>query len=156
MSMSRRLVDLGFRALNRFHRGVWRASGGVLGGRAYGLEMVELLTRGRRSGATHSTMLLVPVSDEERLVVVASKGGDARDPDWYLNLLADPRVVVRRRGRVRPMMARAVSSSEREQLWPEAVSRYPHYESYQRRAGRQIPMVMLYPVDDAASRAGAS
>ena len=124
---------------------------GRLGSRAYGVEMVQVTTIGRRSGRAHSTMLLVPVRVGEELVVVASKGGDHRDPDWFKNLVADPRVFVRSRGRMRAMEARVASPAEREPLWASAVNRYHHYEEYQRRAGREIPVVVLRPVHQSAS-----
>ncbi len=152
MTLSARAVDGGFRLLNGLHRALWRLSGGRVGSRAYGLDMVELTTIGRRSGRAHSTMLLVPLRDGERLVVVASKGGDVRDPDWFKNVVADPRVYLRERGRVRAMEARVASPVERERLWVRAVDRYPHYERYQRRAGREIPVVVLAPTAPASSR----
>jgi deazaflavin-dependent oxidoreductase (nitroreductase family) len=40
-------------------------------------------------------MLVVPIVDSDRLVLVASSGGDDRHPAWYLNLQANPEVRVR-------------------------------------------------------------
>ena len=37
-------------------------------------------------------MLTAPVADGDRVVLVASKGGDDRDPDWYRDLLAHPEI----------------------------------------------------------------
>ena len=34
-----------------------------------------------------STMLTAPIMDDQRVVLVASKGGDDRDPEWYRNLV---------------------------------------------------------------------
>jgi deazaflavin-dependent oxidoreductase (nitroreductase family) len=138
---------LGFRILNTFHHTVVRASGGRLGTRAYGLDMVELVTTGRRSARAHSTMLLVPLRDGSNLVLVASKGGDQRDPDWYKNLVANPLVWVTMRGESVEMLARVVTPEERALLWPRIVARYRHYEGYQRRAGRLIPLVICTPRD---------
>jgi deazaflavin-dependent oxidoreductase (nitroreductase family) len=41
--------------------------------------------------------VLVLVVDGDRVVLVASNGGDDRDPDWYLNLVAHPEVDLTRR-----------------------------------------------------------
>ena len=41
---------------------------------------VELHTIGSKTGQPRSTMLTSPVHDDNRVVLVASKGGDDRDP----------------------------------------------------------------------------
>ena len=54
--------------------------------------VVELHTKGRKSGLPRSCYLTTPVYDSKRVVVViASKDGDDRNPDWYRNLQAAPR-----------------------------------------------------------------
>jgi deazaflavin-dependent oxidoreductase (nitroreductase family) len=50
-----------------------------------------LTTRGRRSGQLRRTALIYG-RDGERYLVVASKGGAATHPLWYLNLFARPAV----------------------------------------------------------------
>jgi deazaflavin-dependent oxidoreductase (nitroreductase family) len=112
--------------------------------------MVELVTTGRRSGQPHSTMLLVPIRDGPDLVVVASKGGDQRDPDWFKNLVANPLVRVTMRGRSLEMLARVATPEEHALWWPGVVARYRHYEDYQRRAGRTIPLVICSPRDGSS------
>jgi len=90
-------------------------------------------------------MLLVPLIVGADLVVVASKGGDDRDPDWFKNLIVNPSVRVTMGGRGVEMLARVATPEEHAQWWPRAVARYPHYASYQRRAGRSIPLVVCTP-----------
>lgn len=109
--------------------------------------MVELVTTGRRSGQAHSTMLLVPLRDGPDLVVVASKGGDRRDPDWFKNLVADPVVRVTSRGHSVEMRARVATPEEHALLWPRVVARFRHYEGYQRRTSRLIPLVICTQID---------
>ncbi len=140
-----RLVDTGFRALNRFHRGVVRLSRGRLGRRAFAMAVIELHTTGRRSGLERTTLLTVPVRDGDALVVVASKGGDDRDPQWLRNLLVRPEVAVTLEGVRRPMRARVAGPDEAAALWPRVVARYRPYEGYRRRAAREIPLVVLEP-----------
>jgi len=62
------------------HRAVFNASKGRIFGKAFGMPIVELVTTGRRSGKERSTMLAVPITDGDRLVLVASFGGDDRHP----------------------------------------------------------------------------
>lgn len=139
------LTDLGFKALNGVHRGALRASRGRIGRSAFGMAVIELHTVGRRSGCEHSTMLTTPVADSGRVVLVASKIGDDRDPDWYRNLLAHPEVeftVARERKAAR---ARVATAEEASELWPLVLSAYRPYGSYQRRSSRDIPLVICEP-----------
>lgn len=145
MTIPPRLVDAGFRALNAFHRSVLRVSGGRVGDRAFGMQVIELETVGRRTGRRHVATLTVPVVQGSTLVLVASKGGDDRDPDWLRNLLAQPRVVVTRRGDRAAMTARVATAEERSSLWPQVVASYRSYASYQRRSAREIPLVLCAP-----------
>jgi deazaflavin-dependent oxidoreductase (nitroreductase family) len=90
-------------------------------------------------------MLTAPVIDGDRVVLVASKGGDDRDPDWYRNLLADPDIELTLAGRRRPMRARRASPEEKAELWPQVVAAYQGYGSYQGRTERDIPLVICEP-----------
>ena len=74
---------------------------------------VELTTIGRKSGQPRTTMLTSPISDDSRVVLVASKGGDDRDPQWYRNLSANPDVEVTIDGNTRKMRARTASPEEK-------------------------------------------
>src|SRR3712207_9432814 len=78
------------------HRAIFNISKGRIFGKAFGMPLIELVTTGRRSGKERSTMLSVPIVDGDRLVLVASFGGDDRHPTWYLNLQANPEVRAKR------------------------------------------------------------
>ncbi|MRG60217.1 nitroreductase family deazaflavin-dependent oxidoreductase [Agromyces sp. CFH 90414] len=127
------------------HRLVIRVTGGRLGWRLGRLEVVELHTRGRRSGERRSAMLTAPIVDDDRIVLVASKGGADRHPAWYLNLVADPRVELTTRTGLRPMIARTADADERAALWPRVVRSYAGYRRYQERTARVIPVVICEP-----------
>ncbi len=133
--------------LNRFHGGVVRLSRGRLGRRALGMDVIELHTTGVRTGRARTTHLTVPVRDGDTLVVVASKGGDDRDPQWLRNVVAQPEVAVTLEGVRRPMRARIAGPDEAAGVWPRVVARYRPYGAYRRRAAREIPLVVLEPVD---------
>ena len=143
MDMQQYLADVGLKTMSRVHRAIVHLSGGQLLGSAFGMPVVELHTVGRKSGLPRSTMLTAPVIDGGRVVLVASKGGDDRDPDWYRNLMAHPEVELTMAGRRRPMLARRVSAAEKAELWPRVVAAYRGYGSYQRRTERDIPLVIL-------------
>lgn len=124
--------DLQLKTMNAFHRCILRLSGGHLGWRAGGMPVLELTTTGRVSGQPHTVMLTSPVQDGDRLVIVASRGGDDRHPAWFLNLRDQPRVDVVFGGKPkRPMQARVATAEERATLWPRVTSASKGYAGYQ-------------------------
>ena len=139
------LVDAGFKLLNATHKGALWITGGRWPKLLFGMPGVELHTVGRTSGERRSTMLTTPVHDDQRVVLVASKGGDKRDPQWYRNLRVNPDVEITMDGRTRPMRARTASPEEKAALWPDIVAVYKGYDAYQQKAGRDIPVVILEP-----------
>ena len=102
------------------------------------MPVVELHTVGRKSGRPRSTMLTSPLVEGDRIVLVASKGGDDRDPDWYQNLVAHPDIELTMAGECRAMSARPASAEEKADLWPRVVAAYKGYGAYQRRTVRDI------------------
>lgn len=112
------------------------------------MAVVELHTVGGRTGQRRSTMLTSPVHGNGRFVLVASKGGDDRNPEWYLNLCANPDVELSIRGVTRRYRARTASAEERAELWPRIVAAYPGYAAYQRRSERVIPVVLCEEQSD--------
>jgi deazaflavin-dependent oxidoreductase (nitroreductase family) len=103
-----------------------------------------LRTTGRRSGQPRTTPLSY-TKDGDTYVVIASDGGSPRDPDWYLNLQADPEADIEVGGRRSHVQAETVSGDERDRLWRQAVQSYGGYAGYQARTDRQIPVVRLTP-----------
>ncbi|HVB91235.1 MAG TPA: nitroreductase family deazaflavin-dependent oxidoreductase [Acidimicrobiales bacterium] len=138
-------ADIGLRLMNRAHKAILRLSGGRVLSSAFGMPAVELHTIGRKSGEKRSTMLTSPVHNEHRVVLVASKGGDDRHPLWYGNLTANPDVEITIKGETRPMRARTASASEKAELWPQIVGAYKGYAGYQKKTGRDIPVVICEP-----------
>jgi deazaflavin-dependent oxidoreductase (nitroreductase family) len=141
----RPLVDAGFKLMNLTHKAALRVTGGRWPTLLFGMPGVELQTTGRTSGLPRTTMLATPVHDDRRVVLIASKGGDHRDPQWYRNLVANPDVRVTMQGETRGMRARTASPEERAALWPDIVAAYKGYDSYQKKAGREIPVVICEP-----------
>src|SRR5271170_6449686 len=139
-SMQQHLADIGLRTMSQVHRAILHGTGGRVLGSAFGMQVVELQTVGRKSGLARTTMLTTPVVEGDRIVLVASKGGDDRDPDWYRNLMAHPEAELTMGGRRRPMLARQASAAEKAELWPRVVAAYQGYGSYQRRTERDIPL----------------
>ena len=145
MSLQRSLTDIGFKVLNETHRATLRLSGGRIGRSAYGMPVVELRTVGRKTGQTRVTVLTAPLHDENRVVLVASKGGNDRNPQWYGNLTANPDVEILIDGERRELRARTASADERKELWPQILRAYGGYGAYQQKTDREIPVVICEP-----------
>lgn len=124
------------------HSGLYRTTGGKVGGSLFGAPILLLTTTGRKSGKRRTTPL-VYLEQGEELVLVASSGGSDRMPAWYLNLRADPTVRVQVGRHKRRMQARRATPEEREELWPKVVELYRGYESYRLKTERRIPLVIL-------------
>jgi deazaflavin-dependent oxidoreductase (nitroreductase family) len=140
--------DLLFKAMNGLHRGTLKLSGGRIGWRASGMVVLELTTTGRKSGQPRTVMLTSPLQQGDTIVVVASRGGDDQHPSWFLNLRDHPDVEVVLAGQPkRPMRARVASPEERAELWPEITNKHRNYAGYQSKTAREIPLVLLQPVD---------
>jgi deazaflavin-dependent oxidoreductase (nitroreductase family) len=138
-------VDLGFKLLSTTHRGLWRLSGGRILGSAFGMTVAELHTIGRKSGQPRVTMLTAPIHDAAKVVLVASKGGDDRHPQWYRNLTVHPEVEILIEGTLRQLRARTASATEKAELWPQILRAYQGYGDYQEKAARDIPVVICEP-----------
>lgn len=106
-----------------------------------------LTTTGRRTGRRRAvTRYAFP--DGERLVVVGSRGGAARDPAWAANLRANPAATVTRGNRVAEMRATEAKGPGRERLWRLVGEAFPLYATYQRRTARTIPLFVLEPATE--------
>ena len=137
--------DLVAKCVTTVHRTVFDLSKGRLLGGAKGMPVVKLTTVGRKSGQRRSTMLTSPLVEGDNVVLVASYGGDDRNPAWFGNLVVNPDVEIVMGGSSRPMRARVAEGDERTRLWEELTARHSNYAGYQRRTQRQIPVVVLEP-----------
>lgn len=131
-------------SITRIQRWLYLRTNGAIGASIFGITMLLLTTVGRRSGREIQIPLLY-IRDGERLVIIASNAGDARDPSWWRNLQANPRARVQV-GRERyDVIARAADAAERARLWPRLLAAYRDFARYERNAAasREIPIVVL-------------
>ena len=138
--------DLSMKVMNVVHRGVIRLSGGRLGWTFGGVRALSLTTTGRTSGRPRSVMLTGFDDVPGSIVIIASRGGDDRQPDWFLNLSQNPDVLVAVEGGApAPMRARVAAEPERTTLFDRIAARHQNYAGYQRRTQRVIPVVVMEP-----------
>ena len=119
----------------------FRANGGRVA--SFATQPLLLLThRGARTGVERTNPLAY-FRDDDRYVIVASKGGSPEHPGWYRNIERDPQVELQVLEDVFTATARTVEGEERERLWRLANDVWPHYAEYQEKTDREIPVVVL-------------
>jgi deazaflavin-dependent oxidoreductase (nitroreductase family) len=134
--------DTAARIVTRLHSEIYRRTGGKFAGKAGKTQFLLLTTTGRRSGQPRTTPLNY-LKDGDDFVIVASYGGDDRDPQWLHNLRADPEASVQIGAQRHDVRARVATTEEKARYWPQLVEMYPGYDKYQARTSRQIPVVVL-------------
>lgn len=133
------------RLFGQEHVSKYRQTGGQVGHEWQpGVYTLLLTTTGRRSGHPYTTPLIYG-TDGEDYVIVASKGGAARHPDWFRNLEADPQVKIQVADEIMGATARTVTGEERQRLWSMMTEIWPDYDEYAKKTDREIPVVVLTP-----------
>jgi len=118
---------------------------GKKGHKHQGKDALLLTTRGRKSGLLRRTALFYG-KDGDRYIVVASRGGHAKHPAWYLNLEANPEVEVQVGADKFSARAHTATGEERVRLWELMTTIFPTYNSFQKKTKLQIPVVVLTPL----------
>jgi deazaflavin-dependent oxidoreductase (nitroreductase family) len=119
-------------------------SDGVKGHQWRGLPTLLLTTRGRKSGLLRRTALIYG-QDGAAYLLVASNGGAATHPLWYLNLVTTPSVELQVGTNTFTAVARTATPEEKVHLWPLMTTIFPQYTKYQAKAKRDIPLVIVEP-----------
>jgi deazaflavin-dependent oxidoreductase (nitroreductase family) len=137
------------RFFSAVHRGWYRLTGGRVGAKFHGAPSVLLTTKGRKTGKERTWPLLA-VREDDAYVLTASYGGHDQHPGWYLNLVANPDVTVRDGKRTIRGRARVAGGAERDQLYQRFVDVYSTYGDYAKATEREIPVVIVEPVEPPA------
>jgi deazaflavin-dependent oxidoreductase (nitroreductase family) len=132
------------------HKALYR----LLGGRLVGKNVLILTTRGRRSGRARSTPLFY-TRDGDDYVVVASNGGEARQPNWWHNLRANPNVGIQVGRRTIACRAERVHGDDVPRLWAKLLAIHGDYETYKRRTTRELTLFRLRPLTQRHAGRGA-
>ena len=131
---------------SRKHVEQYEATNGQKAGDLRGHPVVVLTTVGARTGRLRKTALM-RVEHEGVYAAVASKGGAPKHPQWYANLLANPRITLQDDTRSWEAVAREITGTEREEWWERCVAAYPPYAEYQTKTDRLIPVLLLEPAE---------
>jgi F420H(2)-dependent quinone reductase len=144
-ALNSKRVGTAIKWMSRANTWIFKKTNGKFGNKFLrGAEVGILTTTGRKSGeARDSPLLFLP--EGKRIVLVASQGGRATNPMWYLNLKANPRVRVQIKDDVLDLTAHEADEAERQQYWPKLVAMYPAFDDYQSWTHRVIPLVICEP-----------
>lgn len=134
------MVAMEMREKNRQVIEQFRAGGPIEG--MHRERLVLLTTTGARTGRRHTTPMMFH-RDDDRILVIASNVGAPRHPDWYTNLVAEPKVTVELADETYEASARPASGAEYEQLWTMITERYPFFADHQKHTERTIPVVIV-------------
>src|SRR6476660_4676405 len=140
MSLTNERHDINRKIIDEFH-----ANNGKVGGRFEGRPLLLLHTRGARSQQERINPVAY-TKDDDRLVVIASKGGAPTNPDWYYNILANPVVTLEVGTEQVQARADVAEEPERTRLYDRMVEIMPGFDEYRRRTQRVIPVIVLTPV----------
>ena len=124
---------------------LYMQSGGTQGTEMKGKPVILLTTVGAKSGKLRKTPLM-RVSHDGEYAVVASLGGAPKNPVWYYNIVAHPRVELQDGTVHGDYEAREVFGDEKALWWQRAVEVWPDYAEYQRNTDREIPVFVLTPI----------
>ncbi|MCV7229656.1 nitroreductase family deazaflavin-dependent oxidoreductase [Mycolicibacterium komossense] len=109
-----------------------------------GSEVGILTTTGRKSGEPRDSPLLF-LQEGQRIILVASQGGRATNPMWYLNLQANPAMTFQTKAGTFSLTARDATDAERDEYWPKLDEMYPDFVNYRSYTDRKIPIVICDP-----------
>jgi deazaflavin-dependent oxidoreductase (nitroreductase family) len=107
-----------------------------------GTTILLLHTTGRKSGEERVHPLIFR-EWEGAYLIVASKGGDPKPPEWYLNLQENPDVTIEIKDDIFKATARTATPAEKPAMWQHMVDAWPDYSNYQKKTDRDIPVVVL-------------
>jgi len=131
-----------FKDFNRNLIDEFRSNNGKVGGMFEGAPLLLLTTTGAKTGTARVAPLAYTM-DNDRFVVIASKGGAPSHPDWYYNLRTNPEVTVEVGTEAFPARATIQHGEERQRLFDQMSQKMPNFAEYQRNTRRELPVILL-------------
>ena len=129
---------------------LYNASSGRIGGKMGKVPVLLLTTTGRKTGKQR-TLPLVYIMDGSAYVITASAGGADKHPGWFFNIRSNPQATIQVKDKHIPVTAEIAGPEKKPELWARLVEGAPNFAGYQKRTSREIPMVILHPVEERLS-----
>jgi F420H(2)-dependent quinone reductase len=136
------MAPLAMRLFIKGHVALYQLTGGKLGGKMRGRDVILLTTQGRKSGVSR-TVPVVPFVDAKQTYVIASMAGAPNHPAWFGNLKANPSVGVQLGAERWRARAVELPAAERDAVWSRITAAMPDFGKYQEKTTRVIPVVRL-------------
>ena len=124
------------------HKIVYKLSGGRMGARMGWIDVALVETTGRKTGKKR-TIPIACYPHKGSVAVSASNSGSDKHPAWYLNMVANPTVLVQVGKDHYKACAEVVPDEEREALWQQIVDNNKHQGEYLKKTTRKIPLVWM-------------
>jgi deazaflavin-dependent oxidoreductase (nitroreductase family) len=130
----------------KFQVVIYRLTGGRLLNTFLGGPVAILTHIGKKTGAIRRTPLVFYTNDDI-VVLAASKGGMTKPPIWKYNLDANPDCEIQIGANNRLMTAHRADQAEEDKYWPELMNVYPGFDEYRQRTEgvRKISLYVLEP-----------
>jgi len=113
-------------------------------GHMMGMDTLVLTTTGAKTGQRRETLLGSFPDGDNAWLIVASFGGNAKNPAWYHNLAAHPdQVEIEVRGRKVKVTPAQLAGAEREAAWQRITTANNRYAGYATKTDREIPIIRL-------------
>lgn len=125
----------------------FRENGGKVGGMFEGAPLLLLTTTGAKSGQPRLSPLAYS-TDDDNLVIIASKAGAPEHPAWFHNIRANPEVTVEVGTETFPARASVPSGAERRRLYDQMAAKMPNFAEYELKTTREIPVVVLERISE--------
>jgi deazaflavin-dependent oxidoreductase (nitroreductase family) len=117
-----------------------------------GMNVLFLTTAGRKSGKPHENPVAWFADGDDAWLIVASAGGTAGNPAWYLNMAAHPdQVWAELPGRKLRVTPEQLDGPRREEAWRRITSAQPRFAKYQTKTDRTLPVIRLVPAQASDS-----
>lgn len=144
-NLNSKAVGFGIKWMSRAQTFIFKKTNGRFGDKFLrGAEVGILTTIGRKTGEPRDVPLLF-LQEGKRIVLVASQGGRATHPMWYLNVRANPQVSFQTKTETLDLVAREATDAERDAYWPKLDAMYPDFANYRSYTDREIPIVICDP-----------
>ena len=129
---------------------LYNVSGGRIGGKMDKVPVLLLTTTGRKTGKKR-TLPLIYIMDGSAYVITASAGGADKNPGWFFNIRSNPQATIQVKDKHIKVTAEIAGREKKSELWARLVEVAPNFAGYQKRSSREIPMVILHPVEQRLS-----
>lgn len=109
-----------------------------------------LIVAGRRTGKVRTTPLQC-VKHDSGWLIAGTAFGSTTAPAWVANLRTAPNATIDVRGKRVTVVARELTGPERDEAYARFVAQWKGFGSYERKAGRVIPVFALRAVASGPS-----